>query len=445
MSFHKNGLDVFVNQENRVKIDDSDLGREMTKNIAIARASVLLDYPFFGYIMGKLSIISTLENSISTFSVDTSSLYFNTNYVSNILEIHINWKERLKGDLIHLVLHLIYDHTIRKKERDKKLWGFASDVIVYQIMVDLAIPMGRQDSWSIPSMTQIPEEMLNISTERVYKLLLDNLEPQDNSSQTENQQIENDDFKDQINQAMANINDKHKNQFPDDISDFTNHLCDMDNWSEHHKNQEIDRLNNSLLSGIIRDAYERSKQRGELPSNIKRFLNNKFNSKTNWRIKLSSYLQRVIGFDTTWRIPNKRHIQNGYYFPSTSKENIQLLIAIDTSGSIDTMVLQQFLAEIEMIMNQISNVRIILVECDADIQNISFIEAGERMKIDTFQGGGGTDFRPVFDLIGNYDIDLIIYFTDGHGTYPKKPVIDPPVLWILSEDYEVPFGTKIKI
>ena len=96
-------------------------------------------------------------------------------------------------------------------------------------------------------------------------------------------------------------------------------------------------------------------------------------------------------------------------------------------------------------MNQISNVRIILVECDADIQNISFIEAGERMKLDTIQGGGGTDFRPVFDLIGNYDIDLIIYFTDGHGIYPKKPVIEPPVLWVLSEDYKVPFGTKIKI
>ena len=93
LNFHKNGLDVFINQQSGVRIDDSDHGKELTRNIAIARASVLLDYPFFGYIMGKLSIKPTLDDSVQKFSVDPSFLYFNTNYTANILETNINWKE----------------------------------------------------------------------------------------------------------------------------------------------------------------------------------------------------------------------------------------------------------------------------------------------------------------------------------------------------------------
>ncbi|MHA2030708.1 MAG: vWA domain-containing protein, partial [Candidatus Kariarchaeaceae archaeon] len=425
-------------------IDQSEEGKIVLQKLAYAKAGVLLDYPFFGYIVGKLNVVATADDSVDKYCVDFSNFYFSTNYVNNVCDIDLNWKERLKGDLIHLILHLIYDHVKRKENRDDKIWGFAADIVVYQMMKELSFQMETFDSWAIPSFSQIPLELLNISTEKVYFLILENLENEKNEDPASRQQGSEENHEiNRVNMALNNLENRKEYPNPVNISNFSTSICELHQISfSSSKPSELE-LSHSLINGILRDAYERSKDRGELPSGIVRYINNKFGSKQNWRSKLSNYLQKVIGVDTTWRTPNKRHIANGIYFPSTYKENVQLLIAIDTSGSIDKIDLEKFMAEIQMIMNQISNVKIILVECDAEIQSIKYIEAGENIKINNLKGGGGTDFRPVFDLREQYDLDLIIYFTDGDGVFPEKSILDIPVLWILTKEFPMPFGNVI--
>jgi len=60
-------------------------------------------------------------------------------------------------------------------------------------------------------------------------------------------------------------------------------------------------------------------------------------------------------------------------------------------------------------------------------------------------GGGGTDFREVFEFVeGLPNINLLIYFSDGEGVFPKNiPYFD--TLWILNKENEVPFGSSIVI
>ena len=56
-------------------------------------------------------------------------------------------------------------------------------------------------------------------------------------------------------------------------------------------------------------------------------------------------------------------------------------------------------------------------------------------------GGGGTDFRPVFEYVENYifDSQIIIYFTDGFATFlDNVPLYD--ALWIMPQKVDVPFG-----
>jgi predicted metal-dependent peptidase len=71
---------------------------------------------------------------------------------------------------------------------------------------------------------------------------------------------------------------------------------------------------------------------------------------------------------------------------------------------------------------------------------------------ETFKGRGGTDFRPVFDLVAT-DIsrpegwpDLLAYLTDGQGSFPERAP-PYPVVWLLPEGSRVvpPFGARIEI
>ena len=53
-------------------------------------------------------------------------------------------------------------------------------------------------------------------------------------------------------------------------------------------------------------------------------------------------------------------------------------------------------------------------------------------------GGGGTDFRPVFDYVEKHpelEPALLIYFTDGYGIFPVKMPPYDTVFVFMREDY----------
>ena len=67
------------------------------------------------------------------------------------------------------------------------------------------------------------------------------------------------------------------------------------------------------------------------------------------------------------------------------------------------------------------------------------------------KGGGGTDFRPVFNEVEDRGIDpaCVVYLTDGWGVYPEE---EPPypVLWVLTQEpsnpnYHPPFGEVVTL
>jgi predicted metal-dependent peptidase len=124
------------------------------------------------------------------------------------------------------------------------------------------------------------------------------------------------------------------------------------------------------------------------------------------------------------------------YLPSIrSAELPPIVIAVDTSGSITPEDLNQFSAEVTAICEDLPISTVKVLYCDEQVT-----EGPEYTKDDlpvrlTPQGGGGTDFRPVFDFVREHGIDpaCLIYITDGYGKAPDRA---PPydVLWALTED-----------
>ena len=94
-------------------------------------------------------------------------------------------------------------------------------------------------------------------------------------------------------------------------------------------------------------------------------------------------------------------------------------------------------------------IRITLLSVDADIHDkIELRCFADVQKITGLRGGGGTDFRPVFDYAVKHRKRLIIFFTDGFGTFPERP---PSIktIWVVSPNgapsKNFPFGKVIRI
>jgi predicted metal-dependent peptidase len=94
----------------------------------------------------------------------------------------------------------------------------------------------------------------------------------------------------------------------------------------------------------------------------------------------------------------------------------------------------------------------ILIDCDAAVQQVVVIEEGQSIDGSAlpwegrpFKGRGGTSFVPVFQWVesNNEQPDLLIYFTDGYGSFPSD---EPgyPTVWVMTTDVEAPFGDIIR-
>ncbi len=112
----------------------------------------------------------------------------------------------------------------------------------------------------------------------------------------------------------------------------------------------------------------------------------------------------------------------------------EFVIAVDTSGSTMRDSVETFLEEVFSALSLSGaehGSRLHVVQCDDMVRRDDVVgsreEISKLMSGFKLEGGGGTDFRPVFryvdGLIDNGDLKNLkglMYFTDGLGTYPEK-------------------------
>ena len=124
----------------------------------------------------------------------------------------------------------------------------------------------------------------------------------------------------------------------------------------------------------------------------------------------------------------------------------EFVIALDTSGSCSGELIRAFVQRTYDILRQESNfggkVNVHLVQCDNRIQTTTKVTSLAQLKDyeESFwvSGGGGTDFKPVFEHVdslverGEFEnLRGVIYFTDGYGSFPvKAPAYDVAFVFV---------------
>ena len=164
-------------------------------------------------------------------------------------------------------------------------------------------------------------------------------------------------------------------------------------------------------------------------------------AKLDWREVLRRYLSAAARSDYAWTPPNRRYIAQGLYLPSLKSETLgPIVVAVDTSGSIDDGTLAAFSAEIAGILEDAAPECVHVIYCDHAVAGSQLFEPGDPVALKAL-GGGGTAFKPVFDWIAEHDIQpaCAVYLTDLHGS-AFGPAPDYPVLWVSTGRDEAPFG-----
>lgn len=180
---------------------------------------------------------------------------------------------------------------------------------------------------------------------------------------------------------------------------------------------------------------------GKLGSGGDRDLEELLKPQVDWREVLREFVTSTCaGSDySTWRRPNRRYIGAGVYMPSGISEKIgEIVVAIDTSGSIGGRQLTAFLSEVVGIAETVHPEAIRLLYWDTSVCRDERYEADEAANIAQSTkpaGGGGTDVACVTDYIRDKNINAqaCIVLTDGY-LYGGWGQWTMPVMWCLLDN-----------
>lgn len=178
---------------------------------------------------------------------------------------------------------------------------------------------------------------------------------------------------------------------------------------------------------------------GKLGSGGAREIEELLKSKVRWQDELREYCQQVCaGKDySTWRRPNRRFVSAGVYLPSSVSETVaEVVVGIDTSGSIGSEELSQFLGECAAIFSAIRPEAVRLLYWDTQVcQSERYTQDQLDQIVTTTKpaGGGGTtpSCVPTYMNTHNMKPSVTIMLTDGYvgGDWGKN--WPSPVVWCV--------------
>lgn len=127
----------------------------------------------------------------------------------------------------------------------------------------------------------------------------------------------------------------------------------------------------------------------------------------------------------------------------------EIVLVLDTSGSIGQNTYNRFLAEAQSVLDELRPERLHLLSVPERVADVHSLQHGDVVP-SRLIGGGGTAFRPAFNWVRDNvdDMDVLVYLTDGLSSdINSLPVPDYPVLWLSTclPANQYPFGEVVMV
>lgn len=404
--------------------------------LAAARTRLILDKPFLGALVLRLPMNAADPAWCPTTATDARAFYYNPAYIEQ-LSI-----EQTQFMLAHEALHCALSHFARRRHRVRRKWDLACDYAVNPLLIDdgLSPP---------PDALHIPMYK-GMTAEEIYPLIEDNDDSrpldkhaydQDNQSRGSDSGLREDDLPDR---PPPDAPAKDEQGGGESAQSETR----AEGGAPEPKPLEPDEqeILNVQWQQRMAGAAQQAMQAGKLGGELARMIDHLLQPQLPWRMLLARYMTAAARDDYSYMRPSRR--EGDFILPTLRSHQLELIVALDTSGSIKAREIEEFIAEIDALTGQV-RARVTLLPCDSALCEGApwvFEPWEEFIRPDTIKGGGGTSFLPVFDWVERAGTvpDLLVYFTDAQGAFPDRAP-HYPVIWLVKGREKVPWGQRIQL
>jgi len=334
--------------------------------------------------------------AFETMATDGKTIYMDEDFIRDLPIVNAVFA------VCHEIGHAMWEHMARAKRYvdlgfdgqpfQPMLWNIAADFVINDLLVKAKIGAIKLDKDGTPEWLLDPKYTCEMTVEEVYRDLVKNGLPQ-----------------------SCKGGGKGPGQ---DV-----HVYELGDISE------------AELKRAIQSAADSAKAMGKLPAELERFAEQLLNAQVSWQELLRTTVVTATSRDTTsWSRPHRRRlVGQGVYLARPSAFGCDdIVIAVDTSGSIGQPELNVFFSELADIIRTCRPERVHVLGIDSRVASYEELPGDVDITNNPpkCKGGGGTNFVPAFEWVEEHNIvpDAFVYFTDLQGPGPSE---EPgyPVIW----------------
>ena len=457
----------------------------MKYDITALKRKMLVKYPFFGSVVANVDYKEDKE--IPTAGTDGETIYYNPEFLERLSV------EEQTFIFAHEVCHIAFNHILRSEDKDPELWNIATDGVINQFL--------KRDGLKMAPGGVDMAEAINYDAEQLYEKLLQEKQQRQQQNGQGNSQNKQDNQQQSQSPQQGNLgsgsSQEQKKQSQEQSSGESGEDSQKEDkskqdvghdthsmWEQavkkHKKQQEKTDKKESLLDKLLgknknkkdkeetelekkqeelesmgeKDAFKKNledkkKQLEELKEIISKQASQAGTS-TNRGVRTVNdigiakpivdwryVLKETIKYDVDWSYKNAT-LEDGVVTANLEEQPMpETEIVLDTSGSINEVLLKNFLRECKNILQHTK----LKVGCfdtkfygfheirtEADIENMEFV------------GGGGTNFDVAVGAFSRRTENKII-FTDGEASMPDMSI---DATWIVFGGEKInPKGGKV--
>lgn len=397
----------------------------MKYDIAALKRKMLVKYPFFGSVVASVGYKENKD--IPTAGTDGETIYYNPEYLEGLSV------EEQTFIFAHEVCHIAFNHILRSEGKNPELWNIATDGVINQFL--------KRDGLKMAPGVVDMAEAINYDAEQLYEKQSQEQSGGESGEDSQKEDKSKQDVGHDTHSMWEQAVKKHKEQ-----QEKTDKK-DKEKTELEKKQEELESMGEK--DAFKKNLEDKKKQLEELKEAISKQASQAGTS-TNRDIRTVNdigtakplidwryVLREAIKYDVDWSYKNAT-LEDGVVSANLEEQPMpETEIVIDTSGSINEVLLKNFLRECKNILQHTK----LKVGCfDTEFYGFHEIRTEEDIEKMRFEGGGGTDFDVAVGAFSRR-VENKIIFTDGEASMPDMPL---DAIWIVFGNRKIyPNGGKV--